>query len=111
MAVAARNTILNSDYGKEMESILGSSARHPTANLEAFEQIPWSGAFYQVLSQQMKWGKGIPQVPGAYFVGRHLDNAFRKVVISKEDARETLFDYVYTINQEISGKRKEFGLD
>lgn len=98
-------------YGKEMESIMGSSARHPTANLEAFEQIPWSKDFYNVLIEQMQWGKGIPQVPGSYFVGRHLDNAYRKVVISQGDVRETLFDYVYTINQEISGKRKEFGLE
>lgn len=50
------------------------------------------------------------QVPGGYFTGRHLDNAFRKVVISKEDPKETLFDYIYTINQELAGKRKEFGL-
>ena len=27
-----------------------------------------------------------------------------------EDPKDTLTDYVYTINQEITGKRKEFGL-
>lgn len=93
-----------------MESVLGASARHPTANLNAFEKIPWSNDLYKVLKAQMQWGRGVEQVPGGYFTGRHLDNAFRKVVISKEDPKETLFDYIYTINQELAGKRKEFGL-
>ena len=97
-------------YGTEMESVLGASARHPTANLNAFEKIPWSNDLYKVLKAQMQWGRGVEQVPGGYFTGRHLDNAFRKVVISKEDPKETLFDYIYTINQELAGKRKEFGL-
>ena len=98
------------EYGNEMESVLGASARHPTANLEAFGQIAWSNELYNVLNEQMMWGRGVEQVPGAYFTGRHLDNAFRQVVINDEDAKETLFDYVYTINQELTGKRREFGL-
>lgn len=97
-------------YGKEMESVLGPSARYATANLEGFAQIPWDSAFYEVLEEQMHYGKGIEQVPGGYFTGRHINNAFRKVVNSAEDTRETLLDYVYTINQELIGKRKEFGL-
>lgn len=98
------------DFGKEMESILGESARYSTANVEGFSQIAWDNEFYEVLTEQMKWGRGIPQVPGGYFTGRHINNAFRKVVVSKEDMRETLLDYVYVINQELLGKRKEFGL-
>ncbi|MDA3730856.1 extracellular solute-binding protein [Niameybacter massiliensis] len=97
-------------FGKEMESILGPSARYATANLEAFGNIPWDNAFYKVLNEQMKWGRGIEQVPGGYFTGRHINNAFRKVVTGKGDIRETLLDYVYVINQELIGKRKEFGL-
>lgn len=97
-------------FGKEMESVLGPSARYATANLEGFSQIPWDNAFYKVLKEQMQWGKGIEQVPGGYFTGRHINNAFRKVVTSEGDIRETLLDYVYVINQELIGKRKEFGL-
>lgn len=97
-------------YGVEMESILGASARYATANLEAFEQIPWSNDFYKVLKAQMKWGRGVEQVPGSYFTPRHLDNAFRKVVISHKDVKDTLLDYVYIINGELTSKRQEFGL-
>lgn len=98
-------------YANEMESILGASARYATANLEAFERIPWTTDFYNVLKEQMQWGKGIEQVPGSYFTARHLNNAFRKVVISSQEQKDTLFDYVYTINQELTSKREEFGME
>lgn len=98
------------EYGTEMESILGASARYATANLEAFERIPWSNEFYKVLKEQMYWGKGVEQVPGSYFTSRHLNNAYRKVVISAQEPKDTLLDYVYTINQELTSKRKEFGI-
>ena len=97
-------------FGKEMESVLGPSARYATANLEGFAKIPWDNKFYKVLEEQMQWGIGVEQVPGGYFTGRHINNAFRRVVTSKEDVRETLLDYVYVINQELIAKRKEFGL-
>ena len=93
-----------------MESVLGPSARYATANIEGFSQIPWDNKFYEVLKKQMQWGVGIEQVPGGYFTGRHINNAFRKVVTSGGDIRGTLLDYVYVINQELIGKRKEFGL-
>lgn len=98
-------------YGNEMESILGESARYATANIDAFSKIAWEPEMYTVLSEQMQWGKGVPQVPGSYFLKRHISNAFRKVVYDKGDPRATLRDYVYTINREIKIKRKEFGLN
>ena len=45
-----------------------------------------------------------------YFTGRHLDNAFRKVVNASENPREALSDYILYINDEIEIKRKEFNL-
>jgi len=53
---------------------------------------------------------GVPEVPGSYFTGRHMDNAFREVVNEGEDTRETLYKYVKVINEEIDLKRDEFGL-
>lgn len=97
-------------YGREMESILGEAARYPTANVEALAELPWPVEDYQNLSEQWQWVKGIPQVPGGYFTGRHLDNAFRRVVNANENPREALQDYVRYINDEIEIKRKEFNL-
>ncbi|WP_339843840.1 extracellular solute-binding protein [Paenibacillus sp. FSL W7-1088] len=98
------------EYGREMEGLMGAAARYPTANIEALEQLPWPVKDYQNLEQQWEWVKGIPQVPGGYFTGRHLDNAFRKVVNANENPREALSDYVLYIDDEIELKRKEFNL-
>ena len=97
-------------YGREMEGLMGEAARYPTANIEALELLPWPLKDYNNLSSQWKWVRGIPQVPGGYFTGRHLDNAFRKVVNNNENPREALSDYLIYINDEISIKRKEFNL-
>lgn len=97
-------------YGVENEAIFGPGGRYATANLDAVAQIPWQSKDYKVLLDQWKWAKGIPEVPGGYFTGRHLDNAFRSVVISNEDPRESIDKYTRFVNDEIKKKRKEFGL-
>lgn len=97
-------------YGREMEALMGEAARYPTANVEALKELPWPVEDYQKLNVQWQWVRGIPQVPGGYFTGRHLDNAFRKVVNSNENYREALLDYVIYMNDEIAIKRKEFNL-
>ena len=97
-------------YGQSIENKLGASARYATANMEALERLPWSEEFYAELSAQMEWLKGIPEVPGGYFTGRHFNNAFRAVVYSGANARETLLEYCEVINEEIKSKHEEFGL-
>lgn len=98
-------------FGQEMESLMGASARHPTANIEAAKRLPWPVRDYNALNEQRQWVIGNPEVPGGYFTPRHLNNAFRKVINIGEDPRETLLDYVRVINEEIDNKRKEFGLE
>lgn len=97
-------------YGREMEGLMGAAARYPTANIEALEELPWPVKDYTQLENQWQWVKGNPQVPGGYFTGRHLDNAFRKVVNGNVNPREALSDYLIYINDEIQIKRKEFKL-
>ncbi|TVQ25343.1 MAG: extracellular solute-binding protein [Spirochaetaceae bacterium] len=97
-------------FAREMESLLGPSGRFPTANREAMTQLPWPVRDYRMLEAQWEWVRGIPEVPGGYFTPRHLDNAFRSVVISADDVIETAEDYARVINDEIDLKRREFGL-
>ncbi|CAM4015100.1 extracellular solute-binding protein [Paenibacillus alkaliterrae] len=98
------------DFGLEMEGLMGIAARYPTANMEALQELPWPTADLTKLMGQWQWVRGIPEVPGGYFTGRHLDNAFRRVVLQGDDARETIDLYVRYVNEEITIKRKEFGL-
>ena len=102
---------VQTQYGKDIEKQLGVSARYPSANVEAFASMPWSAAELGVLNAQWDNVHGIPEVPGGYFTARHLNNAFRRVLNYHEDPGETLLDYVKNIDQEITAKRKEFGLE
>ena len=97
-------------FGREIEALLGSSARYATANKDAFEQLSWSADDIKVLSEQWDQTVGIREVPGGYYTGRHITNAIRKVINDKDDSRETIIDYSIKINEEIEKKRNEFGL-
>ncbi len=98
-------------FGRELESVMGASARYATANTKAFEGLAWSSDEMEVLREQWSWTKGTPEVAGSYYTSRHIVNAIRKVVTQNDDPRETLLDYARTINEELLKKRIEFGLE
>lgn len=100
-------------YGREMESLMGSAARVPTANYEAFLNMPWPVDDFEALQEAMESARGIPQVPGGYYSWRNVYNAFYEVVTNTDTAlpREELMDKVIYINAEIDYKREELELD
>ncbi len=97
-------------YARELEAVMGAAARYATANTVTFKTLSWSKKESDALEEQHKWAFGIPQVAGGYYTERHITNAIRKVMNQNEDPRETILDYVTTINKELSNKRLEFGL-
>lgn len=97
-------------YGRELEAVMGASARYNTANMEALQLFPWSAADRKNLLAQAQNLKGIPQVPGGYYTERNLNFARLSVLNKKTEPRETLLKYVYDINKELAYKRREFGL-
>ena len=46
-----------------MEGLMGEAARYPTANIEAFANLPWPTDDYEALEAQFANVKGIRQVP------------------------------------------------
>ncbi len=105
-------------YGREMESLMGASARVATANLEAMGNLSWPIRDYKAIMAQYEMVQGIPQVPGGYYSWRNLNNAFYTVTTDSANTgtdyvatpREELMDKVLYINAEINYKREEFGL-
>lgn len=97
-------------YSRGLESLMGTAARYMTANLEAFSRLPWATKDLQAILEQGKWTVGLQEVAGGYFLPRHINNAFRSVVINKAEPRESLIDYAGIINEELTEKRREFGL-
>jgi hypothetical protein len=98
-------------FGRELESVMGAAARYATANVAAFERLAWGANEMAVLSEQRSWTIGTPEIPGGYYVSRHITNAVRRALNEGEDTRETLLDYSRMINDELIKKRKEFGLE
>lgn len=97
-------------FGREMEGILGSAARHATANVKAFQSLAWPQEDLDTLMLQWSKVHEMPQVAGSYIVGREIENAYREVINNYYNARETLVEYCGNINDEINRKRKEFDL-
>jgi len=97
-------------FGRELEAVLGASARYPTANINALRQLSWNSQQIEVLEKSMAETIAVPEVPGSYYTPRHVVNGARKVINEKNDARETLIDYTRKINEELTRKRQEFKL-
>ena len=97
-------------FGRELEALLGLSARYTTANLQALKQLSWSSAQLKVLLKSLEESRGVPEVPGSYYTSRHMVNGMRKVINEKDDPREVLIDYTRKVNEELTRKRQEFNL-
>ncbi len=96
-------------FALALESLMGSAARWPTANREAFLRIKWTDRQQEALLTQWEDVDDIPQLPGNYITNRNLTFAFRAVVYSNKVPREVLNRYNKEINKEIARKWEEFG--
>ena len=97
-------------FASELEAVMGASARYATANRVTFDTLSWSRKESSALKEQWKEAFGLPEVAGGYYASRHITNAIRNVMNNNEDPRETILDYKRTIDEELTNKRKEFGL-
>lgn len=97
-------------FGREMEGILGSAARHTTANVKALQQLAWPKSDLNILMSQWSQVHEMPQIAGSYISGREIENAYRQVINNYYNPREVLYEYAEKINVEIDRKRTEFGL-
>lgn len=98
-------------YATAIENKQGISGRYASANIEAFNKLSWSSEALETLNKQRETAMSIEQVPGGYFLNRHINNIFRKVINQDANVRETVNEYTDIINDELTKKRKEFGLE
>ena len=50
----------------------------------------------------------VEEIPGNYYIARNLSFAFRAVVYSNKNLRDTLYEYNIEINKELARKQEEF---
>lgn len=98
------------EYGRQLEAIIGESARWNTANVEAFYNLPWKNEDKQIIQDILAEADEQYIVPGGYFTCRHLINAWNSVVVDMENARDALEKAVKDIDKELNAKIEEFGL-
>jgi len=84
------STRIQTLYGNELETVMGTAARYNSANREAFEQLPWEPAMLRTILAQWEDAKALPEIPGGYYTSRYFDFATRDVITNGENPRETL---------------------
>lgn len=104
---------VQSNYGIEVENVMGPLARYETANREAFYSLPWSRDAEKTIIKAWSSVSAVEQVPGNYFVTRNITFAYRKVVYDFNNRGvlnnhvETLSKYGREINAELTRKADE----
>ena len=99
-----------SSYAKQYEAIIGMAAKFNTANKYALRNMSWTNQEWKNLEAQFKNLKGTPEFPGGYIIIRYVDFAFLNCYNNNADAADSLLDQIQYINNELTRKRKEFGL-
>ncbi|MBO5898588.1 MAG: extracellular solute-binding protein [Clostridia bacterium] len=98
-------------YANDMASILGDSAKHPTANKIALASMPWTTEEYTEVQRQFQKLASVPNYPGTYYIDRYTGFAFLDAYNEDADPTTELLSYINTINKEITRKRSEFALE
>lgn len=95
------------DFAREMEAVIGVEAHWNSANLNAFEELPWFPNDLDVIREQWRWVREVPIIPGSYYTARYISNAWNDVVISGQKARDALDVAIESINKELEYKRND----
>lgn len=95
-------------YASEVENILGTSARHDSANVEALKRLSWDKDNLESLLKQWEDVKEIPEIPGGYYLARVIDQAFWNTTNGK-DPYEMMAKWGKIADDEIERKGKQYG--
>lgn len=98
-------------YANELESILGTAERQPTANVEALKRMSWDKSDIEMLIEQWSMVEELPETPGGYYVSRCVEQAYWSVVNSATNPKSTLLKWAKLADLEIERKRSEYELD
>ena len=93
------------------EMALGRSERTAAANRNAYLNLGWSDKAENLIKESEKYIFSYPNVPGSYFLTRHINNAIADVIYNDAVPGDALRQYAGIIDKEITYKRTEFGLD
>lgn len=96
-------------FGQMLQIMYGKEYIWPTANLEAFEQLPFPTAHKNTIITQAEQIVEAPRLLGSYMLEREMSNAFNDIVVNSETLRSRVDAAVKTVNRETERKLEEFG--
>ena len=100
---------VQAEFGRMVQSIYGDEYIWPTANMEAFDLLPWDTADKRIVRTFARSVVDVARVPGTYMLEREMSNAFNDIVVGGENEQTRIDRAVKTINREIRRKLEEFG--
>ena len=103
------STQVQAMFGRMVQSIYGDEYIWPTANLEAFDLLPWDTEDKLIVRAFAQNVMDVARVPGTYMLEREMSNAFNDIVVNGDNEQTRLDKAVKTINREIKRKLEEFG--
>ena len=96
-------------YAYALQTKFGPEYMWNTANMAAFEELPFPEKDKKVILEQWKYIKEIPPHPASYMSEREISNAWTAIVMKGASIRTTLDRAAVIINREIKLKLEEFG--
>lgn len=97
------------EFGTQLELLYGSEYIWNTANLIAFEEMPFDEIHKQIILKQWEDLFEVPRTPASYMVERGLSDVWNEIVFEGENTRSALDDAVIEMDRELARKLEEFG--
>jgi ABC-type glycerol-3-phosphate transport system substrate-binding protein len=103
------STEVQAEFGQTLQITYGDEYMWPTANMEAFDQLPWDTKDKAVIEEFAANVVDVARVPGTYLLEREMSNAFNDIVVNGENEQTRIDSAVKSIDREIDRKMEEFG--
>ena len=100
---------VQAEFGQMLQIMYGDEYIWPTANLEAFGNLPYPTAHKDIIMEQAENILEAPRLPASYMLERELSNAFNDIVVQGDTLRTRIDELVKTVNRETSRKLEELG--
>lgn len=103
------STDVQAEFGQILQISYGDEYMWPTANMQAFAQLPWDADDKEVIAEFAKNVVDVPRIPGTYLLEREMSNTFNDIVVNGDNEQTRIDKAVKTINREFARKLEEFG--
>ena len=100
---------IQTEFSNRMESTYGSAYRWNTANLAAFQNLPYSDEHKAIILEELSYQKETARHPAGYMVEREVSNIWNDVVVNGKGLTERTDRAVIASEREIRRKLVEFG--